>query len=278
MSASDRIRNLLTEREDPLAVREIAEIIKIDRKVARARLSELVKRGEIYRPFHGYYQCVPTYGVERDPPLIHDLCAVSKVDFDLEHHEKTIMFKSRSPSGPSVFRIRIVVGKTRNKITWTVKSPSGMDLDKFRLTKALVESELSRINMKFPEMWSINCHINWDYSGLRISGLKEVTWSAFDSTMERLYNKGQGIRYEVIPSRSMKVEEIEALFKRGVRDYQNTRLLIDLNMRMDQLEKTIKNFNSDMSNFMRLLETISNRFLFIQDQIVQIKSSLGFTK
>jgi len=113
---------------------EIARSTKLKPNIARARLSELRKKGEVQRKFRGYYECNPTYDVGfHTPPRVQNLRVTAK--------EVPITVSDVYERVVRNLRIRITFGVKRGKISYTVKASKGLDLDGLRLCHALVNTE-----------------------------------------------------------------------------------------------------------------------------------------
>jgi len=205
----------------PVSPYSVSKDLNLNPNSVRARLSELSRFGPVERVFHGHYSIAPTYRVgEEIRPLIHDLRAVAVVERVFKSDEWSYEYETMGHDGLDTFKVWLQFGKKRNKITCGIKSPLGLDLDKFRLVRRLVECELARRDYVWPMEWSVTVHFNKDYFGIRLDGLKCITWDDIDGIMVRFYNKGKGLRREVVTGRPISLLEVEALLQGGMSVYQ----------------------------------------------------------
>jgi len=119
-------------------------------------------------------------------------------------------------------KLRVVFGSRRQKITGFVSCDSGMDFDKTvliidRFKQVVFERTGAKVSDG--EINVVTCELNEDRQDIRLDGLKSVTVKDFVGSLERIYNKGDGLRSEV-KIKPQSLEHIYGVLKGGMTSYQ----------------------------------------------------------
>ena len=96
--------------------------------------------------------------------------------------------------------------------------------------------------------------MNKDYKDIRFDGIKCLTVKDLNGVLERLYNKGDGLRSEVKVSTPMSVGQIEALLKGGMTPYQILQGQALTNKKIDELTDVMKHTNGFLVQILDVLK------------------------
>jgi hypothetical protein len=212
-------------------------------------------QGLVRQPFRGVYVINPTYGVGRPP-------RVQNVRLKLSH----VAIPWGKPAYKESFgdvKIRVIFGAKRGNITAVLISDSGMDLTVCTLAverfKTVVRDILG-ISIANRDICVRNCEFLEDYVGMRLEGLNCVTVESFLGSLERIYNKGAGLRSEV-KVRPDSLESIYTLLKGGVTPYNIMQGMYALVKKVDDLTTTLKFQNETMIRLESLFREFVRRQL-----------------
>jgi len=112
--------------------------------------------------------------------------------------------------------IRIQFGYKRQRITYYIGASRGLDLYGYRLAHTLVVERLARMGYEAHDWMVIRCELLFDYKGVLLEGVKSVTWSNLEGTLEKYYNKPEGMRREIRATKPTSVRDLEALIRGGI--------------------------------------------------------------
>ena len=240
----EKIIHCLQSSEYSLSPKQIASFTKINYNTVRRILSQLRRLGIIKRQHRGYYDPLPRDGVGKDVlgflPRVQNLAVIwegvgirksEKVVYEFDGEEETC------------FRIIIIFGLKRGNVFWTCKAPVGLDLYGLRLAVKWVESECEKRGLLNPHWRVRNFEFLWDQGGIRLEGVEAVTIEDLDSTLEKYYNKGEGIRREVRSSRSIPMRDLTSLIQGGMTTYQVVQGVGDVDARIRELTEAMKGTN-----------------------------------
>ena len=62
----------------------------------------------------------------------------------------------------------------------------------------------------------IRCELLFDYENVLLEGVKSVTWSDLEGTLEKYYNKPEGMRREIRTTKPTSVRDLESLIMGGI--------------------------------------------------------------
>ena len=217
-TVAQKILHLLSLSDRPLRPCEIAQETKIKANQVRARLTELRRADKVRRDFPGHYMCDPRYGVGRSLPRVQNLQVQAGVPVRLEHkgrpgrgHVERIVWGDLS--------ITIQFGFKNQQVNYYVGAPRGLDLDGYRLCQTVVEERLARMGYLAPprgDWMVIRYELLFDHQSVVLEGVKCLTWKDLEGTLEKYYNKDEGMRREIRSSKPTSVRDLEALIQGGV--------------------------------------------------------------
>jgi len=140
----------------------------------------------------------------------------------------------------SAFRVRVVFGKKRGNISWTVKAPLGLDLYGLLMVRQYVEVECE--NRGYVDLvWAVrNYEFLWDHLGVRLEGVKALTLDDLEGTMEKYYQRDEVLRREVRSSQEARFEDLIALTTGGVPTFQIIQGVDLLSKKIDSLTDAFK--------------------------------------
>lgn len=245
----------------PLSPYSIAKSLGYNLGSTRARLSELAKTGEVERVAHGLYQYVSTQGVRAgriqnflatcrpSPALTRDSLELAERQGLVKLGERGSYFIEYSFSGPpssspeGQVSQRITLGYTRNKITWTIKAPMGLDYYGLMFAWGLVQCSLSKIGLKKYDFNVINHEYLEDKFSIKIEGAQAITFKDFRGNLEKLYNKAYGVRHETRDNSPRPANELLALYGGGLSSFMLAQSSYDIAREVQANSEAIKYLN-----------------------------------
>jgi len=267
----EAILNALNSVDEPITPKEIAFRADLNHSTVRVYLRELVKEGRIKRVFHGHYVKILTPRVEEEPPRIHNLVL---------HLDAPTLSKGVKPFVKCYgdVKIQVLFGCKRRKITGYMSCDAGLDyngcvlaIEKFKdIVQAQAGLEASDQDIKVK-----NCHFNQDFQAIRLDGLTCISVRSFLGSLERIYNKGSGIRSEV-QVKPDSLESIYMLLKGGVYSYNITEELLRMNDKLNNLTEAIKFQNEGLQKIEDILMKLLGKMdRFFELEIDSMKYGLG---
>lgn len=245
------ILDTIATADHPLFPKEISSITGLKRSTVRVYLRQLLRQGLVRQPFRGIYVINPTHGVGKPPRIQNVWLKVSRVAIPRGISEYKKSFGK--------VRVRVIFGAKRGNITAVLSSDSGMDLTVCTLAieclKTAVKDSLG-ISITNRDICVRNCEFLEDYVGMRLEGLNCVTVESFLGSLERIYNKGAGLRSEV-KVKPDSLESIYTLLKGGVTPYNVMQGMYALVKKVDDLTTTLKFQNETMIR----LESLFREFI-----------------
>lgn len=225
----------------PVGPREIAQNLKINPNTVRARLSGLMDKGLISRPSWGKYLINIRQGMSLIGGGPRAQNVIVQVDAQVRESDEVRLELDRFLS------LQIWFGMQRQRITYRVGVPYGLDVLGLVLVHHVVERELLARGYDAPpwDAWQlVDCEFFTDYNGFRLEGLQSATFSGMIGQLEKYYNKN-GIRREVRVGKlkGVGLREIRTLLEGGVDAAQTHRRLDILEVRVEELTDAIKGGN-----------------------------------
>jgi len=243
-SIEDQILHILKDVDRPLSPKEITNKGRINHNSVRSTLSKLLKKGKVQKVYYGAYKISPIYGVGRSEPVrVQNLTFVCEgVVVDKSH--SFFKWDYRFGSGVDEFRLALLLGFKRGKITWTVKAPLGLDLYGLRLCIKIIRDKLESLGYVIPDFnqrfIARNSEYLRDTFNLRIEGVKSITLDDLDGTLEKYYNKSYGIRHETRTNQPTSIDNIFALVSGGMPFSQLIQGVGVVNRGIENLVETLK--------------------------------------
>lgn len=262
-----KIINYLRDQDQPQAAKIIAKKIKENENSVRPELSKLLKEGTINRDFHGHYSLNPTYGMGLmlEPPRVQNLLVVAE-DMGVEEHD-VIDKKFGRESADSFLRIYIEFGSKRGRISWRVGTSFGLDLNGLRLCREYVEVEC--LSRGYHDLrWIVrNFELLNDFQGLKMEGATAITFSDFEGTLEKFYNRRGSVRREVRSSKETSIEALIALTQGGLATFQVVQGVFHLGKKIERLIDAIAWVNRSQLDILKSMDAILNTLYRIVDKV-----------
>jgi len=247
----------IASADRPLFPREISKKTGLNRSTVRVYLRELLREGVLRQPFYGVYCNNPTYGVGAlEAPRVHNLrLRMSGVSVPRGFPKRVEVFGD--------VKVQVIFGSKRGIVTGILSSDRGMNftscvlaIERFR---AVVKEELG-LECSTKDMNVTVCELNDDLQGLRLDGLSSLTARSFLGSLERIYNRREGLRSEV-QVRPDSIESIYVLLKGGVTSYNVVQMLFMLGKKLDDLIMAQKFQNENLQRIYRIFKNlVSNHF------------------
>jgi hypothetical protein len=229
----------------------VAKTLGLNPNSVRARIGELAKEGKIERVSPGFYTITCTHGVHR--PRLQNFLAVAHPTPPIRVSETWEYIFTGPPGGSEgVVRLSLRFGKYRNKITWTIKAPLGLDYYGLMFAYGLVKNVVSGkglfihevdsvVNFDRPSCFIIkNVEFLDDKMGLGIEGIKCVTFSDFKGNLEKIYEKPYGIRREIRHTEPRPITELLALYQGGLPSFMIAQSSYDLARAVEKNTEILK--------------------------------------
>lgn len=257
---SRKILHFLELMDRSLGPLEIAQNLKLNPNTVRARLSELRRRGDVHRPIPGQYTIDPTYGVGfKTPPRVQNLRVTAR-GAAVDRSETVVRDLDD-------LRIRITFGKKRGIISYTVKAPRGLDPYGLRLAHELVTMEAFLRGFEGLDWRAVNFEFLWDDQSVRLEGVTAVTFNDLMGTLEKYYNKDQGLRRELRGAQGVRVQDLEALIQGGITSYQNLQGLSVLRTEVQRLTESVKGIHYQYRDMLAMFKADHDAVLRLVDSV-----------
>lgn len=218
----------------------VASSLNLNKDSVRKVMSSLYKEGKLDRPFHGYYNLKPRYGVGS---------RFSEVCLRIQNVRGRALAVSGVVSGKGVlegesYRVIIQFGEKRGKVSYSVGCGLGLDLVGFDLVHDMVVRECEARGLDIPkDAWEIRCEYLTDLTGIQLEGVECMTVRDFRGNFEKYYNK-PGVRREVRSNyQGVNVSELRTLLDKGI---EASGLQYQMNMlqrEMLEIKETLKFHN-----------------------------------
>jgi len=269
-TVKQKILNLLQGIDRLLTPKEIASFTKTNYNTVRRVLTSLVRDGLVVREFRGHYRLKPIHGLG-SAPRVQNLFVVAE-GVGVRRSEVFVWEFGGVEGG---FRVRVLFGVKRGRVSWSVRAPLGLDLYGLRLVRRVVELECEKRGYRDLKWMVRNYELLWDERGIRFEGVKAVTLEDLDGTMEKYYNKHYGVRREVRSSRPTRIEDLVALVQGGLPTYQVVQGVGVLEKRIDELTRAIKEQNRLNYEMFRIQQANQEALYRLIDKIGKLMEKLG---
>lgn len=249
-----RILEVLQNADHPLWPKEISRQAQVHYGTTRVYLRQLLQQGRVKQTEPRLYVMNPMYGVGEAPPLIQNVI---------------LRVRSRGsvvvPSFVEQFgdvTLKVSYGMKRGKITCALSCPRGMDLSSFAMAVAYVKhlaGAWEGVDPTDDEIEVVSCEFLNDYQGMRLEGVQCITLKTLLGALERIYNKGAGLRSEV-KVKPQSLEAIYTLLKGGVTAYNVIQGIFAVDKRIEDLTVAIKHQNLGMQSLTTTMKALLERW------------------
>ncbi len=300
MSQTERILDLLRAADRPLSPYTIAEKLGINDNSVRGRLSDLARKGMIERVYRGYYQIISTQGVGASikPPKIQNIKAIvhpsprlTKPILEKGRADGLVYYKKREyhhifefqgpPEGnDGMVRLDLTFGLTRNKITWDMKAPLGLDYYGLMISYEYVKKIINLVGVSILEsdyidfskprcFMMVNYEFLDDIIGIKLEGVNCITFRTFEGHFEKIYSKTYGVRREVRSNQPRPISEILALYQGGLPNYMVAQASYDIARTVEKQTEAIKHVNRNLVNLVSQNNVIAKAQLKVLDFLAE---------
>jgi hypothetical protein len=228
----------------------------------------MVHRGIIKQPYKGAYCDKITYDVRFVPLLAHNVRLHFFVEGDLE----SWVFDEVVGD----VEVHVCFGAERRKVSGWLKCDRGMNKSAclFAVDRWL-EVARGRLGYDFKDLVLSSAEFNKDYAGLKIDGgFHCATKKVLRDTLERVYQKEEGVRHEFKVSKCFSLTQFEQFFDKGIdevngavgherllEDIQSAqkfanRQLLEIKQTHQAIVKRVVSFNHDSECIDALRETV----------------------
>jgi len=238
ISKAKRILKVLRESERPLKPKEIASLAKINHSTTRVYLRRLLEIGEVTQPYPQAYVAKIIHAMASSLVRVHNLVLGLEAP-------GLVRGVPKFEGWFGAVKVRVLFGNRREKITGFVSCDEGMDFDKTVLVLEKFKQvvfERTGATICDGEISVVTCELNEDRQDVKLEGLNCVTVKDFRGFLERIYNKGDGVRSEV-KVQPQSLDHMYAILKGGMTPYQILQGQALTNKKLDVLTEAIK-FNN----------------------------------
>jgi len=269
---SDAIVEFLKKIDRPIGPLEIATNIERNYNSVRSTLSKLYKSGRINKDFYGHYSIGRGYestGYGEELPRIQNLGvrSIGRVGVRGVDSGRVWVYEP-NPEIVGGLRVELRFGFQNKKLSWTVRSPEGMDFWGLRLVRSLVEGEVERCGYVVPE-WEAHSHeLLKDHMGLKIEGATVVTLNGLEGTLEKIYNKVYGVRRELRVNRPVALNQLEAFWQGGLQYSQVVQMVGVMSNKISEFVESSKGQN-------RLLATMNSQIKALFETNIRLTETIN---
>ena len=251
-----KIVEALKESDIPLSPKQITLRInmkypldRVNYSTIRVYCKRLAKEGIIENPFYGVYSVTKVRdGVTTGfgGVLVHDVVLVFE-GLPVVRHDEV----SENVDG---VKVAVVFGVQNRKVDCRLSCDVGMDYFLFKKCMSSVKQSVwDKIGVNIDALSpTVCCEFNEDYSQYRMDGVKCVTTKSFLGDIERIYNKGKGLRSEVKVQKT-DLATIYATLKGGISVGNIMQAQIDILKELREIKEAMK-FNNRL-----YLESLNER-------------------
>jgi hypothetical protein len=262
----EKILEFLRALDRPVSPFFISKSLGINPNSTRARIHDLLRIGLVERVAPGLYSIVPTHGVGK-PPRIQNFTAVVHPSPAVQESERWEYVFQGPPLGEEgLVRIALGFGKKRNKITWTIRAPLGLDYYGLMFSYALVQCELARRgytvkdtpgNLECPECFMVRViELLDDKIGLGLEGVKCLTFHDLSGNFEKIYEKKYGVRREVRFTEQRPISDLLALYQGGFPSFMVAQSSYDIARAVEKNTETLKHLYRNQAELNRITNQV----------------------
>lgn len=248
----------VNKSEYPISPKEIVKRTGINHSTVRVYLRRMLVQGEIKQPYLGYYCNIGRVGVPCGFGVrVHGLVLVAEAKF-LRFGVKVETVRERV--GGACFEVRF--GRENGKVSCFVScDPPGLDWTGFCFVMdRFSEIVYEKTGFRLREFETVNVEFNEDYLGVQLDGVKSVTVRGFFDSMERIYNKGNGLRSEVkFPPEKTSVDTVYALLKGGTTPYNLFQGQMMVVNEIQELREALKHTNEGLQRLVGIWEKMMEK-------------------
>mgnify|MGYP001109017836 CR=1 FL=1 len=157
-------------------------------------------------------------------------------------------------------KVRVQFGLQRHRITGRISCESGMDKNSvFFALDRFFDVVRGRTGREVEEVVVKTFEVNRDVLGVRLDGFKCYTWKGLFGAIERIYQKGDAVRYEHKIDKPMTIDEFTALVRGGVPEYNVQQGLFMLVQEIRRLTDAQKFTNEQVLQLFKVQRAILER-------------------
>lgn len=251
-NSSYLIIQYLSNIDRPVGAPEIASSLKMMPHSVRARLSELRKEGIVFKPYYGKYSITPRYGLEMIGrlPRVQNLRGSADSSIPVVVHDDVVVVAGD-------VQISVTFGMKRNRVSFVVRAPLGLDLYGLDLVLFTIERICQDRGFMGLQWYVTNWEILNDVGGLRLDGVEAITFRDFRGSFEKFYNRS-GLRREIRGSRhrKMSMAQLQAFMEGGLARFDVVRALEDIVREIEGVKEAQKGTNRFINNMAQLNQAI----------------------
>ncbi len=188
------------------------------------------------------------------PLCVHNVCFTVENVTVGEHwiHEETV----------GAVKLRVIFGVERDRVSCFVSCDTGMDRNACQFAiKRCVEIAEGRLGHKIGELVLKTLEANKDFVGCRLDGVTCLTVQGLSDTIERVYQKADGVRHEAKISKSMGLAELESLFQGGIAQYNVTQANFVMIQELRKVVETQKVLDAHVGELTKITQALFERQL-----------------
>jgi hypothetical protein len=198
------------------------------------------------------------------------------------HHFK---FQGPPEGEDGVFRLDLTFGIKRNKITWKIKAPLGLDYYGLMLSYEYVKKIIDSIGVSILEdnpvdfnkprcFMVVNSEAVDDKIGIKLEGCNCITFRDFQGAFEKIYSKTYGVRREVRSNQPRPIREILALYQGGLPNFMVAQTSFDVARSVEKQAEIQKYNNKTLAELVRqnnLILKLRYKEIDLLDKLVRDK-------
>ena len=254
-SKKTRILDVILASEIELSPHELASKTKINHSTVRGYCRQLLQEGKIVQPYKGAYCSKITHGMIFVPLRVHNV--ILSVD------APWLGFSDDVVEWVGDVKVRVQFGLERRRLTGRISCDGGMDRNAvvFALHRCY-DIMQKRTGRPVENVTVKTFEVNRDFQGVRIDGAKCYTVKGLFDVLERIYQKEESVvRTEHKVTKSMTVDEFQALMQGGVTGFNLQQAVFALTQQVRELTEAQKFTNEKMMQILRVQEAILNKLL-----------------
>jgi hypothetical protein len=260
ISVEKQVYNFIDHSPIEVSPKEISLKTGLNHNSVKSAVRRLLLKNKVVQPYPNRYINRNEYGVRFVPLMVHNVRLKCCVAHDIKHFELTEVVGE--------VKVYVCFGSERRQVSGFIACDRGMSRDACLLAMHrwfdLVEGKLGYS----PQEYLLQSfEVNKDYEGIRLDGgLKCITKKGLFDVIERTYQKEENVvRHEHKVSKSMTVNEFEALLQGGVPTFNVVQSNFAVMKQVEALTEALKFTNGRLLEQGKLLEAITKTIIQIKD-------------